>query len=346
MALMWFRPWSPKTNIMKIKITIMAGLLILLSGKVVGQEQPDPSLDYSGQTYPLYPKLLDYRPDLPSPYLSEEGEELVLAVTQDGKYAIIPVSLSNETNVWPPFVPDEADFPTFAKTGLHDAGELARTLTITSRSVEEITALARPGGLSSDGFLAADEDILAVLKADNDIVTALGLTHPKMAWPLFHILNMMSTDLDLNRWNMAHHRWEHIQYLIYNDQVVMVDAHDTKGGQRSVFNDGIEGGFFIIIWREPSRQELIFLRERYPHLPQEEFEQLIQKLSHILTGEMEPQYIMRYGFYEGHTSWRTDPVALAFIFGLRTVEELEAAFPGRLPEVLTRHFTADDDGDD
>ena len=53
---------------------------------------------------------------------------------------------------------------------------------------------------------------------------------------------------------------------------------------------------------------------------------------------------MRYGFFEGHTEWRTDPVALAFIFGLRTVGELEAAFPGRLLEVLTDHFTEQDDG--
>jgi len=47
--------------------------------------------------------------------------------------------------------------------------------------------------------------------------------------------------------------------------------------------------------------------------------------------------VMWYGFYEGKTPWRTDPVALAFVFGLRTLQQIEAAFPGRLYEVLMRH---------
>jgi hypothetical protein len=59
----------------------------------------------------------------------------------------------------------------------------------------------------------------------------------------------------------------------------------------------------------------------------------------IQTGEMEPHYIQWYGFYEGHTSWRADPIAIAFLFGLRSLEEIEGAFPGRLPEVLSAHFT-------
>ena len=39
-------------------------------------------------------------------------------------------------------------------------------------------------------------------------------------------------------------------------------------------------------------------------------------------------YIMCYGFYEGHTEYRTDPIAIVFIFGLRSIEEIEdAIFP-------------------
>jgi hypothetical protein len=34
-----------------------------------------------------------------------------------------------------------------------------------------------------------------------------------------------------------------------------------------------------------------------------------------------------------------DPIAIALIFGLRTLDEIEAAFPGRLDEVMTAHFT-------
>jgi len=66
---------------------------------------------------------------------------------------------------------------------------------------------------------------------------------------------------------------------------------------------------------------------------------MLKKLSHIYTGEMLPYYIMRYGFYEGHTDYRADPAAIAWIFGLRSLEQIEAGFSGRLDEVLTQHFT-------
>ena len=67
----------------------------------------------------------------------------------------------------------------------------------------------------------------------------------------------------------------------------------------------------------------------------------MKKLSHIHTGEMVPYYIMRYGFYEGHTDYRADPIAIAWIFGLRSLEQIEAAFSGRLDKVLTHHFTGE-----
>ena len=54
---------------------------------------------------------------------------------------------------------------------------------------------------------------------------------------------------------------------------------------------------------------------------------------------MEPYYVMRYGFYEGHTSYRADPIAISFIFGLRTLTQLETAFKGKLYTTLTCHFT-------
>jgi hypothetical protein len=54
---------------------------------------------------------------------------------------------------------------------------------------------------------------------------------------------------------------------------------------------------------------------------------------------MESHSIQWYDFHEGHTSWRTDLLAIAFVFGLRPLEEIEAAFPGRLDEVLRAHFT-------
>ena len=82
------------------------------------------------------------------------------------------------------------------------------------------------------------------------------------------------------------------------------------------------------------------LQEKYANVPAPQLEELVKRLSHIMTGEMQPYYVMRYGFYEGHTAFRVDPIAIAFIFGLRTLEDIEAAFPGILPDILIMHFTS------
>ena len=87
------------------------------------------------------------------------------------------------------------------------------------------------------------------------------------------------------------------------------------------------------------QEEKAFLASHYPHLSEAEMTEFIKQLSYIFTGEMVPYYIMRYGFYEGHTDYRADPIAIAFIFGLKTLEEIEAAFPGKIYEALTSHFT-------
>jgi len=295
--------------------------------------EPD-SLDYK-----RYPEVNEHHPGLPSPFQTLDHREFVVAMTRENQYAVMPVTLGNDRSMGQQLVTDTLDFPTLARTGLHSDEELLQTKTITGRTVEEITRLAMPGGLSQGGFMAPDETILSVLQADNETVRSLGLTHAQLARPLFHVLNMMDEDLKLNRWNMAHHRWEHITRFYYNDQCIHVDAEDTKGGQLSIFDDGIKGGLHIILRRDINPQENQWLRENYGHLPEGSFQHLIKTLSSFHTGEIEPQYIMRYGFYEGHTYWRTDPIAIAFIFGIKSLEEIEDAFPGQLFQKLTRSFT-------
>ncbi|MHC4752970.1 MAG: hypothetical protein ACYTFW_24275 [Planctomycetota bacterium] len=93
------------------------------------------------------------------------------------------------------------------------------------------------------------------------------------------------------------------------------------------------------MWREPNQDEKAFLREKYSNLSQEQMTELIKKLSYIHTGEMVPYYIMRYGFYEGHTDYRADPITIAWLFAQKSLEEIEAAFEGKLYEALTQHFT-------
>ncbi|KAA3637537.1 MAG: hypothetical protein DWQ02_06520 [Bacteroidetes bacterium] len=296
-------------------------------------------LQENGPKYKLYPEVNDERPDIPSPYTDVLERELVTAVTKEHKYAVMEVKPGNNRGICQQLIVDTIDFPELAHTGLHDEKRLMNLSTITGRSIKEITRLGLPGQLSSGGFMASDENIISVLKGDNAIVSKMGLTHPQLAKPLFHVLNMMDHDLKLNRWTMTIHEWENISQFYYHKQVVNVVAYDTKGGQLSIFDDDLQGVFHIKLWRELSASELNFLKDRYDHLNREELEELINKLSFINTGELEPQYIMRYGFYEGHTFWRTDPIAIAFIFGLKSLEEIEEAFPGNLYSTLTDHFT-------
>jgi len=231
------------------------------------------------------------------------------------------------------------DFPTLARTGLHSEAELEQAVTITGRSLAEITDLGRPGGLSTAGFMAEDEDVRGVLLGDNRLVSALGLTHPAMARPLLHVWHRIEGDDKAGRWDRAAHRWNQGPALAWEGREVLVEAQDTKGVQGSIFDDGLEGYFWIRIRRDLTSAEEALLRERYRHLSPEQWDLLVTRLTTIQTGEIQPHYVQWYGFYEGHTEWRVDPIAIALVFGLRTLAEIEAAFPGRLDEVLTAHFT-------
>lgn len=318
---------------MKLEYCVTGIILFCITWPVWSQK-----IDLSTLPYKVYPNVNDNKPNLPSPFIANNKNEYVIAVTNKEKYAVIPVTLHDGRDICKQLVVDSTDFPVLAETGLHDEKTLKKIKFITGRSVEEITKLARPGGLSSSGFIADDEDILSVLNGDNTIVKRLGFFHPQMAKPLFHVLNMIDEDLALNRWNMAKHQWENIKYFFYNGKKVFVDAEDTKGGQKSIFADGIEGGFYIQIWRMLEKDEMDFLRQKYSYLSARQFGELEQKLCYIHMGEMQAQYIQRYGFYEGHTFWRTDPVTISYIFGMRTLQQIENEFSGQLYEILCNHF--------
>lgn len=299
------------------------------------------ALAFGGRVYPVYPATVRSRPPLPSPLKTPDGAEYVLALTSSDEWAVFPVTPGTLEPGRPQLAVDAADFPSLAAKGLHAEDELARTRMITGRSIAEITELGRPGALSDDGFMRDDEDILSVLTGDNRLVARLGLTHPELARPLYYVWNMMLTDLRLGRWNMASHRWENIRSFLSNGKTVMVEAGDTKGGQESIFEDGLGGAFGIDIRRDLSAVEDAFLRKRYAYLSEERLTALMERLTHIQTGEMEPHYIQWYGFYEGHADWRTDPIVIAFIFGLRSLDEIESAFPEGLDTVLFTSFARD-----
>jgi hypothetical protein len=300
--------------------------------------------------YPLYPRLLEDPPEISSPFRREDGTEILTAVLKDGKYTLMPVTVENGKPLhYSRRIPsvygkdqqlhvDRGDFPTLAETGLHADAELDGKNTITGLPVEVITYIGRPGRFSGAGFLADDEDILSVLTGDNALVRRLGLTHPQMARPLYHVWNMILQEIESGK--LA--RFSSVQSFLYNGHKVSLRAEGTKGWQVSIFQDEIQGRFDIDVRRTLTAAERRFLHDRYSHLSEAQRTELEEKLTHLHFSEMAPYYIARYGFYEGHTSYRADPLAIACVFGLRTVEELEDAFRGRLHATLTRHFTRED----
>jgi len=310
-------------------------LCLLFAG--VRQERAAPpapgSVQWDGKPIALFPATNAKDPGLPSPYRSPDGRMTLTARLVDGRVAVVAVTLTPEQQVV-----DAADFPALARTGLHDEKALSNTQTITGRSVAEITSLGRPGRLSASGFLADDEDIISVLVADNRLVERLGLTHRALAEPLSYVMNLLATDIGVV-W--ANHSFDGLAGFSYDGMEIRIKGTGTKGGQQSIFADGIEGALDLDIWRELTKREKGLLKTAYRSLPEDRFTALVDGLSRIHTGEMEPQYITRYGFYEGHTEYRTDPLAIALIFGLTTLEKIEAAFPGRLPQVLTERCTRD-----
>ncbi|MCF8267448.1 MAG: hypothetical protein K9I69_05135 [Ignavibacteriales bacterium] len=325
-------------------------LILADNTSVYSQNTKTDKISYDQSTYYLYPATIDTLPELPSPLKMDDGMEILLTALKDNKYALIPVTVENGTplhyslRVKDVFGKDlqlhinSGDFPALAKTGLHSVQELSRKEMITGFPVSLINYIGRPGRFSGAGFLAEDEDIITVLQSDNNIVAKLGLTHPGMAKPLFHVWNIILYEIELGKWARY---WDNIKYFYYNGNKVALKAKGTKGWQISIFQDEIQGRFDLEVSRSLSDTEKLFLKEKYPSLSASQLEVFENKLSTINFSEMLPYYIMRYGFYEGHTDYRSDPVAIAFIFGLKSLEVIEKSFPGSLYLTLTNHFLSD-----
>ncbi|MBN2431814.1 MAG: hypothetical protein JXQ27_10075 [Acidobacteria bacterium] len=321
-------------------------VLLCLVSSVCPSEPPDNlRVTVQGRTYPLYPdKLVDVA-GLPSPCTADDGRVIIIGHVTDGGYWLIPVTVENGVPLdykkqlygkGRQLTVDAADFPTLARTGRHDPVELAQTRTITGRPVAEITRLGRPMQSSRIGFMGSDEDIIAVLQGDNRLVGRLGLTHPDLARPLFHVWNIVLAGIAQGIWTFEAMS---LDCILYNGRKVYVRWQGGRGWQESIFNDESLGQYHLEMWRELDPAERNFLNDRYNHLSAPQMSELLKKLSHIHTGEMVPYYITRYGFYEGHTDFRADPLAIVLVFGLRSLEELEQVFSVELYEVLTGHHT-------
>lgn len=325
-------------------------LLLLLLIPLLGCSQDRYKIHYQkidNELLTYYPELLSEIPSLPSPAITDDGREVVLAKLQDSLYAWFDATVENgdtfdyKRNLHgkgDQLLADESDFPTLAKRGIHSDWELANTKTITGRSVSQITVDGRPGRSSGAGFIAADETILSVIWQDNQTVKKMGLTHHDLARPLFHLWNCNRIISSENERLPADERMD-ITALVHNGYEVAAKMTGSRGWQESIFNDEILGSGHIEIRREPTAEEMEFLDKHHKQLTPEQFEELKEQLTSLHTGEMVLFYINRYGFYEGHTDFRADPVTIAFIFGLRSIENLHKAANENLYQYFTSHFT-------
>jgi hypothetical protein len=294
---------------------------------------------------PVYPSTLAAGLTLPSPGTTKEGHEYLVVRTAAGASAVVLVTVENgplnlqygadKIGKGEQLKVNAGDFPTLAATGLHSAAELERTTAITGKPVAELTRLGRPGVVSGSGFLAEDEDLLSVLQGDNELVGRLGLKHRDLARPLFHVWNLLLQEYELGKLGRFQ---DDVGSFWYHGREIHLRSQRTKGFQESIFTDEIKGAFDLELWRELDGDEREFLMKAYAHLSAAERDALVGRLTRLHTGEMEPYYIMRYGFYEGHTEYRVDPIALAATFGLKPLPEIEKAFSGKLDWVLTTHF--------
>jgi len=319
---------------------------LLLSSMIFSVDDRSGQISFEGRSYPLYPETMVMPPDIPSPYLTNEGLEIMVVITKTGEYAIVPVTvengeswlIDNKRGKGNQLKVDAKDFPYLAKTGLHSEIELQDTKRITGKSLAEITESGRPGCSSGVGFMAQEEDILSVLKGDNRFVSQMGLTHPELSRPIFHIFNLIR----------LHEEWERkldidlesVDHLLYNGVKICLSGWQSgHGWQDSIFDDEIRGYYQIDLGRELESFEKSYLMESYSHLTEDQRSEMLEKVSQLHIGEMAAFYSMRYGFYEGHTEYRADPIALAFIFRLKSIEEIDKALNGRMYKALTEFFT-------
>ena len=304
-----------------------------------------PLLPVGQQELSVYPRTFPEKPGLPSPGMTKDRRELVVAQLNDGTFAWLDGTVENgdprdyKTGLrgkGNQLLADADDFPTFARRGLHANRELRKCLSVTGRSITQITLDGRPGRSSGAGFMAEDETILSVLWADNKAVKKMGLTHPDLARPWFHIWNI-EWELGKSRESTDHlHR---MKELDYHGKIVSVRIEGSRGWQESIFHDEILGSGMMEVTKELDDKELQWLKEQYPQLSVSQFTYLVQQLTKIRTGEMVPFYINRYGFYEGHTDYRIDPLATAFLFGLKTLQEIHEVADRDLYTWFTSHFT-------
>lgn len=137
--------------------------------------------------------------------------------------------------------------------------------------------------------MAVDEDVHSVLQTDHQMVRRIGLKHPDLARPLFHVWNLLLRQYELGRLGRFK---DDISSIWYHGREIHLRSQRTKGFQESIFHDKIKGALDIQLWRDMDDGEREFLNAAYMHLGAAEREAMAGRLTRLRTREMQPYYIM------------------------------------------------------
>jgi hypothetical protein len=250
----------------------------------IGNSAPD---RFSTNTKILgYRKVKDLFRDTELGALELEGEYISYELASNGY--IVTGSAKQIKEISPKLTAaerfTESDSSGFKIGGVNSNDVIDRMNSLTEKTVEQIESDARPGDLSSSGFLGDDEKFKDRLKADNSYVRARGFTHQALAEPLFSIMNILDRIGD-RRFDDFTYRGHHYR----------AEYRSYRGFQQSLFNDGLQVDRDFTVTNLGTGKQL-------------EFSPLL------------PFYISRYGFYEGKTNYRMEPAAIIETFELRSKE--------------------------
>jgi hypothetical protein len=160
-----------------------------------------------------------------------------------------------------------------------NTNEIISNLTeLTGVPISEIEHSARPRSGSMAGFIGKNEQFLDVLKADNTFVISRGFTHQQLAEPLFYAMNLVNLT----------EGGEDFEFR-YRGTLYRVNYAGSRGIQETIFNDDAEA----------SRDYTVVNTENG---------------ALVNFSAMVPEYIWRYGFYEGNTEYRVDPARIVDVF--------------------------------
>ena len=160
---------------------------------------------------------------------------------------------------------------------------------IAGDSIATIESKARPCAYthwhdcSEGGFIDSKESFLKVLLNDAQTVSSRGFTHHQLAAPLIQMRELTENCQGGKSSGQCR----------LGNQVFDVNVAMTLGYQESVFSDGLRSNSVVNVKNHDTGETIEY------------------------DGDLLPNYIDMYGFYEGHTPYRLSPEKIISFFKLK-----------------------------